>query len=228
VMLRDDGYRNVLTADRLRDWFAGRSVALVGNAPAILTQQRGAEIDEHDLVIRMNAAMPYPDNAAAIGRRTDFWATARWDEDTFVRYLSPRAVLWMKLTLLGTDHYLRAVRVCEEKGYPLWRWPATWEQELRSRLGSWPSTGFRLAWALATKARAAVVDLYGFTFFGDERAGGGEPGHWYRPATSRPMRTPVGCGHDGAAEYHATLEFGYAQDGVGVMHFRSPIPETAR
>jgi hypothetical protein len=55
----------------LRDAWAGvRSVAMVGNAAAILQRQNGALIDAHDLVIRFNRAH-VEDIADKIGSRTD-------------------------------------------------------------------------------------------------------------------------------------------------------------
>lgn len=41
-----------------REFFEGRSVALVGNAASLQTGTYGAEIDDHDLVIRLNIGYP--------------------------------------------------------------------------------------------------------------------------------------------------------------------------
>jgi len=59
---------------------AGRSLAVVGNAPSVLTGQFGPTIDDHDVVVRFNecALDSYETN---IGRRTDILVSNPYAEN---------------------------------------------------------------------------------------------------------------------------------------------------
>jgi hypothetical protein len=62
---------NLLDPFHLRDMFRpARSLALIGNAPCILTHKNGAVIDSHDLIVRFNRART-EGMEEAIGSRTD-------------------------------------------------------------------------------------------------------------------------------------------------------------
>ena len=71
----------------------GRSVALVGNARALAEGAAGAEIDAHDLVIRINRA-PMPASRSH-GRRTDWLALAVRMGAADLARLDPSLTLWM-------------------------------------------------------------------------------------------------------------------------------------
>jgi hypothetical protein len=68
----------------MKEWFEGKSVAIVGNAMSLFNKEYGKEIDSHDVVVRLNkAAMLYESFHAekSHGRRTDvwmFWRTAEY------------------------------------------------------------------------------------------------------------------------------------------------------
>lgn len=68
----------------MREWFEGKTVAIVGNAMSLFDKEYGAEIDSHDVVVRLNkAAMLYErfDAERSHGKRTDiwmFWRTAEY------------------------------------------------------------------------------------------------------------------------------------------------------
>ena len=61
-------------------WFDGKAVALVGNAQSLFDYQFGQEIDEHDVVVRLNKAVfellknPSPQTH---GTKTDVWGMWR-------------------------------------------------------------------------------------------------------------------------------------------------------
>jgi hypothetical protein len=60
----------------MKQWFEGKTVALVGNAMSLFDKQYGKEIDAHDVVVRLNkAAMLYTrdDCEDSHGKRTDVW-----------------------------------------------------------------------------------------------------------------------------------------------------------
>ncbi len=68
----------------MKEWLQGKTVALVGNAQALFDKEYGSEIDEHEVIVRINkAAMLYErfDVAKSHGTRTDiwmFWRTAEY------------------------------------------------------------------------------------------------------------------------------------------------------
>lgn len=49
------------------------SIAVVGNSPALLEQENGAEIDDHDIVIRFNNYQLAPKWIKSTGRKTTIW-----------------------------------------------------------------------------------------------------------------------------------------------------------
>jgi hypothetical protein len=60
--------------EEVKEWFAGRTVALVGNAESLFHKRYGDEIDAHDVVVRLNkAAMLWAEYKADLshGTRTD-------------------------------------------------------------------------------------------------------------------------------------------------------------
>jgi hypothetical protein len=68
----------------MKEWFEGKTVALIGNASYLFDKEYGKEIDSHDVVVRLNrAAMLYTnmDAEKSHGKRTDvwiFWNTAEY------------------------------------------------------------------------------------------------------------------------------------------------------
>jgi hypothetical protein len=68
------------------DWFDGKTVALVGNAQSLFDHRLGEEIDEHDVVVRLNRAvfeLPKLDSAETHGKRTDVWGM--WNSVEFAK-----------------------------------------------------------------------------------------------------------------------------------------------
>ena len=145
---------SVPQADLLAD-LAGRRVALVGNARALADTMHGAEIDAHDLVVRINRApMPSPESH---GLRTDWLALAvRLDAAERAR-LHPARILWMShkrkrldwWTATSPDFYLH---------------PLADYQALKARLGAPPTTGAMMI-DLIARSDMARLELYGFDFF---------------------------------------------------------------
>ena len=140
---------------RLEALMAGKSVAIVGNAQSLLDQDFGAEIDEHDHVVRINLGLPLRLPRDACGERTTLWATARywplWPCDE---------MLFMKLTLLGDQHW-EEFRKATPTHIAMTRWPREYEAECRQFVGADPGTGIRLLWWLKKKCRPRIVQVYG-------------------------------------------------------------------
>lgn len=61
-----------MTNSEYRDYIEGRSVVVVGPAPSVVGSGGGDLIDGHDVVVRLNHALPVPEDMAEdIGTRTD-------------------------------------------------------------------------------------------------------------------------------------------------------------
>jgi len=74
----------------LQDFVKGKSIALVGNAESLFTQMKGKEIDDHDIVIRINRPAIYFDDRKykkTHGKRNDVWAF--WDYRYFLNRVKP-------------------------------------------------------------------------------------------------------------------------------------------
>jgi len=60
--------------NNLLQYLKGKTVALIGSGDSILEYKDGAEIDNHDVVIRINRAYPYSSFQESVGSRTDIWS----------------------------------------------------------------------------------------------------------------------------------------------------------
>ena len=143
----------------LRDLVQNESVALVGNAASIFGKLDGEMIDDHSIVIRMNAG--YPSLLGRLqdtGRRTDVWAAAKPfygpPQDT-------RLAIFMKLTPLGDSHWPMMQAACKQANVPCIRWSHELEMECQQFVGAPPGTGIRMLWWLKTYANPVRVSVYG-------------------------------------------------------------------
>lgn len=170
----------------------GRRVALVGNARALAEGAAGAEIDGHDLVVRMNRApMPSP---LSHGGRVDWLGLAvRLDAAALAR-LDPGLVLWM------SHKRKRLPWAAVQRRFYLY--PQADIRRLWDELGSQPTTGAMLI-DLVARSEAAALDLYGFDFFASLSLTG--------------SRTAEKVPHDFAAE-KAWVEGLMARDGRVRLH----------
>lgn len=152
---------SVPQTDLLAD-LAGRTVALVGNARSLAEARHGAEIDAHDLVIRINRA-PMPDPASH-GTRTDWLALAtRLPGEDRARLGRPR-MLWMSPKRKRLSH-----GVAQSAGFYLH--PLGDYRRLLDQFGAPPTTGAMMIDLLARSALARL-DLYGFDFFASQSLSG--------------------------------------------------------
>jgi Glycosyltransferase family 29 (sialyltransferase). len=134
---------------------SGKSVALVGNARALAEEKTGAEIDAHDVVIRINRA-PMP-SAASHGTRTDWLALATSLPQAERARINPGRILWMSHKRKRLDW-----ETASSPGFYLH--PLSEYEALKARLGAQPTTGAMLIDMLA-RSGLARLDLYGFDFF---------------------------------------------------------------
>ncbi|MBC7146426.1 MAG: glycosyltransferase family 29 protein [Thioclava marina] len=134
---------------------SGKSVALVGNARALAEGKAGAEIDAHDVVIRINRA-PMP-SAVSHGTRTDWLALATSLPQAERTRINPGRILWMSHKRKRLDW-----ETASSPGFYLH--PLGEYEALKTRLGAQPTTGAMLIDMLA-RSDLARLDLYGFDFF---------------------------------------------------------------
>ncbi|MBD3803975.1 MAG: glycosyltransferase family 29 protein [Thioclava sp.] len=134
---------------------SGNSVALVGNARALAEGKAGAEIDAHDVVIRINRA-PMP-SAVSHGTRTDWLALATSLPQAERTRINPGRILWMSHKRKRLDW-----ETASSPGFYLH--PLGEYEALKTRLGAQPTTGAMLIDMLA-RSDLARLDLYGFDFF---------------------------------------------------------------
>ncbi|MEM7440680.1 MAG: glycosyltransferase family 29 protein [Pseudomonadota bacterium] len=165
-----------LPQTRLLDGLSTKTVAIVGNARSLESGRNGADIDGHDIVLRMHKA-PMP-SSVSHGKRTDWLALGMPVPESLLNQLSPDRLLWMT----HARKRLR-LRLAERAGF--YRHPVADWQALADKLGSPPSTG-ALVVDLVSRSGAVQIDLYGFDFFASLSASG--------------SRTAAQVPHDFAAE----------------------------
>lgn len=134
---------------------AGRSVAIVGNARSLEDGCRGAEIDAHDIVIRMHRA-PLP-RARSHGSRTSWLALGMPVPQALIDARAPDRLLWM-----AAKRKRLVRRLVRHPGF--YRHPLADWRDLAAELGAPPSTGAMVV-DLVCRSEAAAIGLFGFDFF---------------------------------------------------------------
>ena len=145
-------------------------VAIVGNAPCALTGAHGRDIDDHDVVIRINAGAPAPRHYEALGKRTSILAIGSIQAYNASKPYLPHSpeLWWMKgRTRLGIR---QLEELYKQNVYPA-VWPDALERLCRAETDAPPSTGARLAWACRMHWQAKQITCYGMAFFGLLSAG---------------------------------------------------------
>lgn len=134
----------------------GCSVALIGNAQSIFAAHHGAEIDSHDIVVRMNAGWVI--DAGCQGSRTDILCLSMGlDRATVQEKFGSPAVFWMTPK--------RRVMHASLKRYGVYYYPKRCWRNLRKELsGSRPSTGAMAVDLFCRKLAVGNLTLYGFDF----------------------------------------------------------------
>ena len=160
----------------LVDGLAEQSVAIVGNARALSEAGFGAEIDNADIVIRINRA-PMP-TADSHGHRTDWLALATSLSRGEIDRIKPAKILWMSPKRKRLRNWM-----VQSSGFYLH--PLSQYERLLQTLGSPPTTGLMVI-DLVARSRARKVNIYGFDFFASQSLTG--------------RRTAAQVPHDFAAE----------------------------
>jgi hypothetical protein len=140
----------------MRQWFEGKTVALIGNATYLFDLSYGEEIDSHDVVVRLNkAAMLYTNmkSGDSHGYRTDVWMF--WNANEYKNYFKNT-----KAKLMHMGHQGR--NTGNRHGIDF-MYPDEPYAKLRKVAGKHnnPTTGFMaLDYIISCKPKS--LDVYGF------------------------------------------------------------------
>lgn len=148
----------------LQSFLSGKSVAIIGNASSIFNDALGAEIDTHDVVIRINYG--YIKDPVAQGSKTTIWAgSVALDEHEVQTRFAPIYAMWMTPRRRSLPNYSPAFR------RKLFMHPVEIWETLQKELGAWgdgqarPTTGAMLINLVVKHCAPSRVRLYGFDFF---------------------------------------------------------------
>ena len=142
---------------RMRAELAGQSVAVVGNAKSLFAAELGAQIDRHDIIIRLNKG--FVQAPAAQGTRTDMVGlTPELSEGEVSAHFAPRHML-MLIPKMRHYRIFGRENVQNTLFYPFRWWLAD-----RNLIGRRPSSGFMAISWLVRLGVAREIVLYGFDF----------------------------------------------------------------
>ncbi|KZL26472.1 glycosyltransferase family 29 protein [Pseudovibrio sp. Ad37] len=157
-LLRMKLFKGYVSKQQLRDDIAGKRIAVVGNARSLSEKQYGAEIDAHDLVIRLNrGAIPH---TSSHGQKLSWVATSMSVPKSFVYSKQIQRVIWTPANrsfslpqwLVKQTDIVYLLKKTELKRY-------------LNRTTRKTSTGFVLLCLLEELGGYGQIDVYGFDFF---------------------------------------------------------------
>ncbi|QUS58453.1 glycosyltransferase family 29 protein (plasmid) [Pseudovibrio brasiliensis] len=157
-MLRMRLLRGHVPKHELQNDIAGKRIAVVGNAQSLCAKDYGPEIDQHDIVIRINrGAIPH---IKSHGQKLSWVATSLDIPKSFVYSQQAQRVIWTSAERsFSLPHWLAKhsdivylLKTAELKRY-------------HARAEKKPSTGFRLLALLEELGGYKQIDIYGFDFF---------------------------------------------------------------
>lgn len=136
-------------------------IAVVGNAPCILENNDGAEIDNHDIVVRFNIANPLTKLTKHIGSRTDLWVIS---PALAGRQSSPPVNVFALSGINPLDGQSRYWRSLHKHGIArLVLFNQQDWYELVAKLHAPPSAGLLMLKSLQRMATNQTVNVFGFT-----------------------------------------------------------------
>ena len=142
----------------MKEWFEGKTVAVIGNSMALFNKSYGAEIDAHDVVVRINkAAMLYTRQEASKSHGTKTHVRVFWSAAEYKSFFSklPKHVKKMHAGHQG--------RTPNNVGLVDFVYPESRYKELKKHAGkhSNPTTGLITLDYIAA-CNPKHVDVYGF------------------------------------------------------------------
>lgn len=150
----------------MENYVENKSVALIGNAESLFDSQHGSDIDDHQVVIRINnSAIFYNDNSCrhSVGTKIDIWAFWDWlRHATSMTTDKPNRMIefessnnYLKLDLNMGSKESPFVYKDNEFGLDI-------KQRCRKETGN-PSAGL-ICLYLLNELNPSVVNVYGFDF----------------------------------------------------------------
>lgn len=140
----------------MKQWFEGKTVALVGNAMYLFEREYGNEIESHEVIVRLNkAAMLYTRQEASKthGKRTDVWMF--WNTSEYKSNFSK--VNAKKMHMGHQGRYAGNISMVDHV------YPNVMYRELKKHAGKHnnPTTGL-LALDYITSCNPKLLSVYGF------------------------------------------------------------------
>lgn len=151
-----------------RGKFSGKRVAIVGGSPELKRFQLGAEIDDHDLVVRLNLLSP-DGMEEKLGSRTDVRFIGCTLLDAHLSYLAPLVGTGMIITTRKNAATMRRMKVnslfyhrcLPQRAFSLIERNTGFAVPGEAHRP--PRSGVVFLALLLTRANAKQIDLYGFS-----------------------------------------------------------------
>lgn len=137
------------------------TVAVVGNGPGVLEKRDGAFIDDHDVVVRFNAAAIDSAYQSHVGNKTDLWVVSPALPDS-EKDLPAKAMAVSGINpFAGRSRYWRSI--VSRRIRTIAQFNADHWYELVNELGAPPSAGILLLKSLARYNSRLEINIFGFS-----------------------------------------------------------------
>lgn len=150
-------FRKETPLEEIVNYTKGKSIAIVGNAHSLINMSYGKDIDEHDIVVRINRAKILDSKSQGI--KTDIWVTS-FSYST--RELNYKYSIW----LTPFFHSVNTVPIYRRfiKNPYVYRFDDY--MKLSKKLNnSYPTSGMMAIDIFLTRMGCKSISLYGFDFF---------------------------------------------------------------
>lgn len=146
----------------MKDWFQGRDVAIIGNAWSLFDREYGNQIDQHEVVVRLNRGVLELDLVSQ-GSKIDVWAYAeeKLIEDLYDLVPCRKT---MHMSRKGRKVKVEGQKKKQWEGHPMTAYYYPWDclEELKLKLGhERPSSGLMVLDHVYS-CEPKKVSLYGF------------------------------------------------------------------
>lgn len=151
-------FKRYVSDEILRNEIKGKRVAVVGNANSLINHEYGTEIDENDIVIRINRCnIPH---VRSHGKKVTWVATEMDIPRNLLTYQTASRLLWLSKRKVSTMPTWISQR--NDKTYIL---QSKYFRKYHARVNKIPSTGFLLLCLLEELGSYDKLNIYGFDFF---------------------------------------------------------------
>ena len=139
------------------------SIAVIGSGASTKGKCLGADIDAHDIVIRMHGQQPTDANLSDLGKKWTWLASGLKREHNGVPFIHHIEVGTEKvLCVHWAEKYGSRENTLPERHRHLIEWmPFEWANECQIELGAWPTSGMFLLFWLKKRGLLSDCDIYG-------------------------------------------------------------------